>query len=102
MDYDLRAASREKILAFQKALEAEFDYRECVLESHDIMLRMDIRFGLSRCSLCKEPVEGHTLVLCQARKHGTVHHLFRERAKVATAEPGRSSATTPAFDWWGM
>lgn len=77
--YDLTKEPREKILAFQKALEAEFDYRECVLESHEILLRMEIRFGRTHCSLCKEPVEGHTLVLCQARTRGTVHHLFQRR-----------------------
>ena len=77
--YDLRKESREKILAFQKALEAEFDYRECVLESHEIMMRLEAGLGRTHCPTCKEALEGHTLVLCQARKHGTVHHLFKRR-----------------------
>lgn len=78
-DYDLRKAPRDKIIEFARLMEIEFDYRECVQEAHEIMQRLEIAMGNSHCKTCKEPIEGHTLALCAARKYGTIHHLFRPK-----------------------
>lgn len=82
-DYDLRNEPREKVLEFIRLMEVEFDYRECVQESNEIMMRLEVAMGNSRCKACKEPIEGHTLALCAARKYGKIDHLFRPRVKAA-------------------
>lgn len=79
MEYDLTKEPREKILEFARRMEAEFDYVECVQESHEIRMNVAIAMKEFRCYACKEPIEGHTLVLCAARKYGKIDHLFRQR-----------------------